>query len=448
MIGIVWSRADEASEHIAEHLLELAGWTEHVDDTRPDAEGGGTYYRTEGIELRSFDGLHLELERPADAFCDIDWLAFASRHSGDTGALLTAHVTGNFGPAQFGGRDRELAEAAPAALDRIVESFAEHAPEAYDVGIECTHHGPSEVGAPSLFVELGSGPEQWDDPEGARAVAMALLDARDAPAHRPPESPETPRRQLVGFGGGHYAPRCTRILGETDWAVGHVAAGWCLEEMGAPREHRDLIESAFERTGTEYAVLDGEYPELETVIEELGYQVVSETWVRETDGLPLDLVERVESRLGPVAEGTRFGERAREDVGTIEIDQLPDGLLAKARPIDADTTRQIVEEQTVAFQTEQNGTRVGERVAVADAADSTALLEALLAVLEREYELDRQEDAVVLTETVFDPERARTLGVPEGPAFGRLSDGQSVTVDGREIDSETVSVERRHVLDL
>ena len=61
MLAIVVSRADSASGHIGDHLLDVESWTEHEDDRRSDAEGGGTYYRTHGAELRTFGpGLDVE----------------------------------------------------------------------------------------------------------------------------------------------------------------------------------------------------------------------------------------------------------------------------------------------------------------------------------------------------------------------------------------------------
>lgn len=441
MIAIVISRADAASERIGRQLLEIADWSAREDPDRPDAEGGGTYYRLDSetgrFELRTFEEWHLELDGVAEAFADPDLVVFASRHSGETGPLLTAHFTGNFGSAEFGGRDRELAAASPAAHKRLLERFREHAPEGYEVGMECTHHGPSSVGAPSLFAELGSDEEQWRDDAGARAVARSILEIDVRPRAG---------RAVVAFGGGHYVPRPERIVRETPWAVGHVGADWCLEAMGAPDPA--VIEQAFERSGAELAVIDGEYPTLESTIEELGYRVVSETWLREVGDRPLEFVDRLESTLGRVDDGLRFGEPAieRPGDGEVEIARLPGELIEAARAVDADAVRDAVETHALAFETAEGGARVGDRAAFAAVDEREALVSELASILEREYEVRREPEAITVHERRFDPEKAATLGVPEGPAFGRLASGEAVEVDGRTIEPEAVHTERVRTL--
>ena len=437
MIAIVESRADRASVHVCDRLRDIADWEALEDDARPSSEGGGTYYRLEGAELRTFDDFHLELESPVDAFdCDPDLLVFASRHSGDTGPLLTGHFTGNFGPAEFGGEPDAVAAAAPNALARLLEAFDEHAPEGYDVGMECTHHGPTDVGCPSLFAELGSGDEQWDDPDGAEAVARAILDLRGVDPHRD--------RQIVGFGGNHYAPRFERVVRETAWAVGHIAADWGLEAMDHPTAHRDVLAAAFDASDAEVALLDGDWPVLEETLEEMGHRIVSETWLREVGDRPLELVDAVEADLGRVDDGIRFGDRRAD---AFDVVDLPADLVDTAEGIDPDRVREIVAERTVAFATENGGSRVGSRVAVPAASSSAtedgedpreALIAALATVLEEKYDdVTVADDAVVAERTAFDPALAKEAGVPEGPKFGALADGESVTVDG-----ETVSPER------
>lgn len=431
MLAVVVSRADSASEHIGEWLLELESWTEAEDESRADGAGGGIYYRSDGVELRTFDDLHLYLDGVAAAFDDPDLLVFASRHAGDTGPLLTAHATGNFGAAEYGGGEGSLARAAPNALRTVRLAFDEHAPEGYDTGIECTHHGPSTVGCPSLFVELGSDEAQWADPIGAEAVARSILDLRGV-------SPNG-ERAIVGFGGGHYAPRFDRIVTETDWGIGHVAADWALEELGDPHDARAVVAKAFQYSGTEYALIDGDYPELEVVVEDLGFETVSETWLRETTGVPLALAERLEREVSTVDDGLRFGARARGYEDEFVVETLPPELLDEANGIDRSAVVDAVAERVLAYETAEGASLVAGRVALAAPATYRDVVGELAAVLEAKYDsVELLDDEVVARREAFDPDLAREAGIEEGPAFGRLSTGEPVEVDGETVDPADV----------
>ncbi|MFC6973910.1 D-aminoacyl-tRNA deacylase [Halomicroarcula sp. GCM10025709] len=444
MLAIVVSRADEASEHVGQRLLELADWTESTDDSRADADGGGTVYRTDGIELREFDALHLDLDGVAAAFDDPDLLVFASRHAGETDELLTAHHTGNFGAAEFGGADGSFARACPNAHRRVVESLTEHAPDGYEVGMECTHHGPTDVGVPSMFVEVGSAAPQWRDPDAAEAVARAILDLDGVAPDTPRE--DGSRRQLLGIGGGHYAPRFERVVRETDWAVGHVAADWCLDDLEewaeTDEQRRTVLQRAVEASGADFALFEGDRPTIAADLETLGVRVVEETFVRETTGVPLDRVAALEADLTTVGDGLRFGDRASEAEEWSVVD-LPSDLLTEVSGIDDEATRRQVERTALAFVTEQNGTVVTGPFAVPAAAGRGPLVDALRDILERKYDsVTRDGDELVARETAFDPSLAETAGVPEGPKFGRLAAGEPVEVDGERITPERFQRER------
>jgi D-aminoacyl-tRNA deacylase len=347
----------------------------------------------------------------------------------------------------------------------VLDALAEHAPASYDVGMECTHHGPTEIEVPSMFVELGSGPEEWADDAGAEAVAHAILDLAGVSADAPAEAPDGAdsdgrRRHLVGFGGGHYAPRFTRIARETDWAVGHVAADWSLEELGAPDENRDVVAQIFEQSAADVAVVEGDRPDLGATIEALGFRVESESWVRETDGASLALVDAAEDRLGTVADGLRFGAPAArlgstDEAGTAVAPRalsslsLPADLLDAAAGIDREGTMAAIDETCVAYQTTEGGNRPGERALVADAEVSGQLLDRLAAILRERFDsIAVEADGIVAEETAFDPSLAAAAGVPEGPAFGKLSSGVAVEIDGTTVEPEDVHERRRVTFDL
>ncbi len=442
MIGIVVSRADRASEHIGQHLLERLDWTVHTDTQRPDADGGGEFYRREGFELRAFETMHVELTEPEAAFSKpecLEAIVFVSRHAGETGPLLTAHFTGNFGSADYGGQPGAFARAAPGMQKAVVEALEAHAPDGYDVGIECTHHGPTACSVPSLFVELGSDDDQWDDPKGAAAVADAVFELQDVTAdHTIGGEP----RQVVGFGGGHYTPRCERIVTDTAWAVGHIGSAWQLEAMGDPAAHSDVIEAVFEASAAELAVVDGENPELEAIIEQVGYRVVSETWLRTVGDRPLAVVERLETELSSVTNGLRFGE-APAGTDDCQALSLPNELIAAAHAVDRKKVWRAVADHTVAFETVEGGTLPAGTAVVTAPDDFERIIESLCDILGSKYErIERSAEEIRAHHTSFNPQKAATLGIPEGPAFGKLAAGQPVELNGRTIEPHVVEDEQ------
>ncbi|MDS0221363.1 hypothetical protein NDI54_08375 [Haloarcula sp. S1AR25-5A] len=444
MLGIVVSQADAASVHIGEQLRALRDWDTSVDETRPDAEGGGTVYRTDSVELREFEALHLDIEDIGAAFDDLDLLVFASKHAGETEELLTAHHTGNFGVAEFGGEDGHFARACPGAHEAVVSALQRHAPPEYEVGMECTHHGPTTVGVPSMFVEVGSAEPQWEDPDAAEAVARAILDLADEPADKPRENGT--RRHLLGVGGGHYAPRFERVVRETDWAVGHIAANWSLDALDewadSDAERDAVLERAFRASAADYALMEGDRPALQETIESLGYRVVSETFVQETSGVDLSLVKSLEDAIRPVDKGLRFGELAPGDGEWTMLD-LPDELIADARGVDSETLRETIERRSIAYGTEQNGTVLTGPIVCPEDTELPSFLAPIVNILEQRFDsVERRADELVARETAFDPDLARTADIPEGPKFGKLASGQPVEIDGEEIDPERFQRER------
>lgn len=413
MIAVVVSREDVASLTIRDALLEEGDWEEREPSSelwqREWTHGGFVMVEKEGLHLH-YDGVDADLN---EAF-DVSLLVFVSRHSGDTGPLLTAHHTGNFGNAEYGGEGGSLATPAPSATRHLLRRFADHSPEDFDVGIEATHHGPTEIETPSLFAEIGSDEDEWEREDAGRAVARGVLSL--------PER-EQPRTTVVGVGGGHYAPRFTRVVLETDAAVGHIAADYALEELDDA-----LLREAYESSDADAVLLDGDAAEDTEVLKE--YPVVTETYLRQRAGVPEATAEAVYDGLG---DGARLTERAAQGAETIE--RFDAELVREARAVDRQKTDDVLEAHALGY-TEEGG-HVSETVVAEDEARQFA--DALADVLRNKYDAVRVErDSVVAEREVFDADRARELGVEEGPAFGRLSAGEAVEVEGRTVEPEEV----------
>ena len=161
-VTIICSTLDRASQNIKNNLLNSRKW-----QAIPDSDCTALEYKDFRIVEISESLIHLDrIDRKLKAWgFPPSLIIFASKHrSKDMRAILTVHSTGNTREAVFGGSFRELAVAAPQAVRSLLRSLkllAEN--EEYEVTLECTHHGPTDISVPSVFIEIGSGESQWTD---------------------------------------------------------------------------------------------------------------------------------------------------------------------------------------------------------------------------------------------------------------------------------------------
>ncbi len=150
---------------------------------------------------------------------ELEYIAVASRHWAQSGQpSLTAHPTGNFGKAMYGGRHRELQPTAPNPMRNIYLHLLDSPPEGFQVSLEATHHSPTEFDVPMFFVEIGSREEKWRDVEVAEYLVNCILNGMDEKETKP---------VAIGFGGGHYCPMFSEKIRE--YAMGHMAAKYAID---------------------------------------------------------------------------------------------------------------------------------------------------------------------------------------------------------------------------
>lgn len=227
-------KEDPAAAKIASTLIEKYSFSEIGD-----MSAGEPVYQRDELQLA-----YLEVD---DVFADdldktfhVDAIIFASRHKSESGEpTLTTHVSGNLtSEARFGGKPKRLALAHPqmmkGALQGLKSAQERLGLDGYVVSLEATHHGPTELQVPSIFVEIGSTEKQWNDALAAEAVADAIYTC----ATRPVKGEAS-----VGFGGGHYSMKHTEAnLGE-EFAVGHILTKYFFDCFDP-----SMVWLAFERT--------------------------------------------------------------------------------------------------------------------------------------------------------------------------------------------------------
>ena len=157
---------------------------------------------------------------------DYDGFVFLSKHAAESGVLaLTCHSTGNFSEAKFGGHDREVAVPHPDLQKAYLQTLKENQSKfsEFDITIEATHHGPTGLKKPSLFIEIGTTEKQWSDESLCNDVASFV--------HKVLSNPIKENPVAICIGGTHYPTKFTDELLHGKYALGTVIPKHALEYL-------------------------------------------------------------------------------------------------------------------------------------------------------------------------------------------------------------------------
>ena len=184
--------------------------------------------RHNNIELHISSGSLLNLENLDDLYPDAGVFIFLSKHKSDSGIpTLTCHCTGNFAEDNaYGGRPRELAISYPSLQKKYLKAITDawqKVPQ-YDITIEATHHGPTSLNKPVLFVELGSSEKQWIDNNAAAVICDTLLEMLD-------KDIDYCDKVGIALGGTHYPTKFNKLLLESKFGLAAVASKHNLQAV-------------------------------------------------------------------------------------------------------------------------------------------------------------------------------------------------------------------------
>jgi D-aminoacyl-tRNA deacylase len=216
---LVTSTKDEASISIAKGLLK-----NHDFQSTKIAFLGNPVLQKEHVMLVTID---TELVEPPDldAYFNPQAYVFLCRHRAESQIpSLTVHTTGNFTDAPFpGGRPKEVGMVNPDLQKNYMIALNKRKKEIeeYEITIEATHHGPTSLRKPVLFVELGSSEKQWGDEHAGQVMGDALMEALT--------EWKSWDKVAMAFGGTHYPAKLNELLLNSDMAITTAVAKHSLD---------------------------------------------------------------------------------------------------------------------------------------------------------------------------------------------------------------------------
>lgn len=229
------STKDPASVNIGECLLELYEF-KRLSETFQDNPIHSISVGGKEVKYVRFNVEPVYTQDLTEYFSP-ELTIFISRHSSKSGLpTLTVHTPGNLGEAELGGLPKKVSVSPACSMKKALTELyvlKDKLALNYQVSYEGTHHGPS-LNVPTMFVELGSSPIQWQDKKAAMVVARSTMAALDGGVSC---------KAALGIGGSHYNMKFTKLALETDIAFGHMIPNYAVPLLG-----KDILRQCIERT--------------------------------------------------------------------------------------------------------------------------------------------------------------------------------------------------------
>ena len=163
-----------------------------------------------------------------------DLIIFASRHTSKTARpAFLVHSTGNWGnSADFGGKPQDLSNTSAllhkAGFESLREQIEKFKIPDFSLDMEVTHHGPTTLDIPLIFMELGSSKQEWLIKEAGELVANAIVNA----VFKFLDFKKENNQQIgLGFGGTHYAPNFNRLITNHNIALSFICPKYYIQEL-------------------------------------------------------------------------------------------------------------------------------------------------------------------------------------------------------------------------
>lgn len=163
-----------------------------------------------------------------------DFVIFASRHTSATARpAFLVHTTGNWSSNNdFGGNPQDLSKTSAllhkAGFESLKNQIKQHDFTGFSLDVEVTHHGPTTLDVPLIFMELGSSKLEWVIKEAGELVAKAIVNT----AFKYEDYKKENNQKIgLGFGGTHYAPNFKRLITNHNIAFSFICPKYYIQEL-------------------------------------------------------------------------------------------------------------------------------------------------------------------------------------------------------------------------